>query len=490
MTAGSVAASGRTLALVIGPQPYHSCMHRPADPTVTEAAADASRVGFLAGAIRLDSSGSERLPILMDMVVGLSRADDPEEVLRVFSEGLTRMHGPQGYISISIRGLEPGAYKVTRLITADVPQNIGRADPWSQWSSIPTHYGGFLGSIIKDPCPQVVHNLYLHDDPVIGDAMKQYGSMLAIPLFDNGEPLNWSITFSEDPEGFSLRDLEETLLRSNLGGATVRNTMVTQQLRHTHEALRREVEQIADIQRALLPPVIPDIPGLDIDVSYEMFDQAGGDMYALRPLRPGKDGQAFDPSGPWGILVADVSGHGPAAAVVMAMMQSIIETYPGEPGGPAEVLEHANRYLYAKQIESRFVTAFFAIYDPTTRRFTYTRAGHNPPVWMRPDGEGWDMARLDANGTLPLGIVGDASFDESVITLEPGQTIVLYTDGITEAMSPDGRMFGVEGIEGSLTECTGYPQCVIGHVTTSLQEHQSDMRPKDDQTLVVIRVGE
>ena len=67
---------------------------------------------------------------------------------------------------------------------------------------------------------------------------------------------------------------------------------------------------------------------------------------------------------------------------------------------------------------------------------------------------------------------------------------MLYTDGITEAMSPDGRMFGVEGIEGSLTECTGYPQCVIGHVTTSLQEHEADTRPKDDQTLVVMRVGE
>ncbi len=465
-------------------------MHTPADPTAARAAVESSRDGFPADAIRLDTSGSERLPILMDMVAGLSRADDPKEVLRVFSQGYARMYGPQGYISISTRGLESGAYKVTRLITSDVPRNIGRADPWSQWSSIPTHRGGFLGSIIKDPCPQVVHNLYLRGDPVIGDALKQYGSMLAIPLFDNGEPLNWSITFSKDPEGFSLRDLEETLLHSNLGGATVRNTMITQQLRQTHEELRREVEQIANIQRALLPREIPDIPGLDIDVSYKMFDQAGGDMYALRPLRPGNDGQDFDPSGPWGILVADVSGHGPAAAVVMAMMQSIIETYPGEPGGPAEVLEHANRYLYAKQIESRFVTAFFAIYDPVTRRFTYTRAGHNPPVWMRPGGDDWDMARLDANGSLPLGITGDVSYGETMITLEPGQTIVLYTDGITEAMSPDGRMFGVEGIEASLTECTGYPQCVIGHVTTSLQAHESTVRPKDDQTLVVMRVGE
>ena len=158
-----------------------------------------------------------------------------------------------------------------------------------------------------------------------------------------------------------------------------------------------------------MPAVIPDIPGLDIDVSYQMFDQAGGDMYALRPLRrltPGAVGEAScDREGPWGILVADVSGHGPAAAVLMAMMQSIIETYPHEPAGPAEVLEYANRHLCRKRIESRFVTAFFAIYDPATRRCTYTRAGHNPPVWMRPNGNGWDMARLDAKGGMPLGIM-------------------------------------------------------------------------------------
>ncbi len=218
-------------------------------------------------------------------------------------------------------------------------------------------------------------------------------------------------------------------------------------------------------------------------------------MYALKPLRrvPGSDSE-FDPKGPWGILVADVSGHGPAAAVVMAMLQAIIGTYPVEPTGPAEVLEYCNRHLSAKRIESRFVTAFAAIFDPVTKKLTYARAGHNPPVWMRPRSQSeceteWEMIRLEEVGGVPLGIMDEVSYEETTIELASGQTIVYYTDGITEAKGPGGRMFGVEGIEGALTECTGWPECAIGHITESLKKHQEGVRPTDDQTLVVTRVS-
>jgi len=273
----------------------------------------------------------------------------------------------------------------------------------------------------------------------------------------------------------------------------VKNAIMTRQLRDAHAAIRHEVEQIARIQRTLLPPSVPQIPGLSIGVHYETFDQAGGDMYALRPLRPLTgasiiEDDCCDPCGPWGILIADVSGHGPAAAVVMAMMRAIFDAYPREPEGPAEVLEHANRHLYAKRIENRFVTAFFSIYDPEARKLTYARAGHNPPVWMRPAREGnWDMVRLDDIGGLPLGIAQDTRYEEAAITLDPGQTVVLYTDGVTDAVSAAGRMFGIEGIERSLTECSGEPQCAINHIRETLADHEQSVRPTDDQTLVVMR---
>ena len=290
----------------------------------------------------------------MEMVAGLSRATEPSDVLHEFAKGFQKLYGPQGYVSLSTRGLQGGKYKITRLITEDVPGNIGKADPWKKGSDLPIHTKGFLGRIISRPEPQVYHHLDLADDPVVGDALAQYRSMMAIPLFDNGEPLNWSITLRPEPDAFTLAELEDTILRANLGGATIRNTIVTNELRDANVAIENELEQIAKIQRALLPKKLPDIPGVDLDVSYEMFDQAGGDMYALRPLRvigdPTARPERLDPDGPWGVLIADVSGHGAAAAVVMAMMQSIIETYPHEPQGPAELLEYANYHLSTKRI--------------------------------------------------------------------------------------------------------------------------------------------
>jgi sigma-B regulation protein RsbU (phosphoserine phosphatase) len=442
----------------------------------------------------MDTSANRRIPVLMEMVAALSRATDAKEVLQEFAAGFLKLYGPRGYVSLSTRGLEPGEYKITRLITDDLGDKLAEADPWKKWSTLSVHRGGFLGQIIRTAYPQAISNLNIRNDPVVGDALARYCSVMAIPLFDNGEPLNWAITFKEDPAGYTVEELEESVLRSNLGGTMVKSAIMTKQLREAHQAIRHEVEQIARIQRALLPASLPKIPGLDIGVHYETFDQAGGDMYALRPLRPATSAtligdECCDPSGPWGVLIADVSGHGPAAAVVMAMMQAIFDAYPREPEGPAEVLEHANRHLFAKRIEHQFVTALFAIYDPDTRRLTYARAGHNPPVWMRPaPGGRWDMAHLDRVGGVPLGILEDVAYEETTITLDSGQTILFYTDGITEAMSPEGHMFGTEGIENSLTECTGEPECAINHITSTLKHHEENVRPTDDQTIVVMRV--
>ena len=316
---------------------------------------------------------------------------------------------------------------------------------------------------------------------------------MAIPLFDDGEPLNWAIFLRKDPEGFSVEELEQAILRANLVGTTVKSALIAKELREAHGRIRAEVDRVAAIQRALLPEPLPKIPGLNVVASYQTFDQAGGDHYDFRPLRPCDakgivGGSRYDPRGPWGMLIADASGHGPAAAVVMAMLHAIVEAYPHEPSGPAEVLAHANRHLVAKRIEHSFVTAFFAIYDPVSRRLAYARAGHNPPLVMR--GGGQKMVRLDDVGGLPLGITDDVVYEEVDVQLEPGETLVLYTDGITEARSPDGRFFGIKGIEASLGECSGEPTCVIQHVSEALRTHQAGARPTDDQTIVAVQVEE
>jgi serine phosphatase RsbU (regulator of sigma subunit) len=256
-------------------------------------------------------------------------------------------------------------------------------------------------------------------------------------------------------------------------------------LRNANERIRLEMNRIAQIQRALLPGSLPVIPGTDIAVSYETFDEAGGDLYDLYPLSQAHGGSPDDQR--WAVLIGDVSGHGPSAAVMMAMLHTILRTYPGVPDEPAQLLHYANHHLYQRQIEHSFVTAFLGIYDPTTHELVYARAGHNPPLVKGP-GTHSDLRVLDENGGVPLGVLDEADYGHAVTRLEPSETLVLYTDGITEARGPGNRMFGVEGIESSLVDCSGEPSCVIEKVNFDLKLFQWGVRPQDDQTLLALQV--
>jgi len=436
----------------------------------------------------VDTSGNPRIPILMEMVGAISRAKDPQEVLREFSNGLSRLQAIEGYVSLSTRDLPPGHYRITRLIRDVAPERIADVDPWHDRDAIPVHKGGFFGEIIRQAYPEIIHHLNVRDDPVVGDRLAEFGSMMAVPLFDNGEPLNWSIALRRDPEAFTVEELEDVILRNNLVGSTIRNVLARQEIARTHETIRQEVQRIADIQRSLLPERMPDISGVKMAASYETFDQAGGDYYDFIPLRrTGNDRADGHPDEPWALFVADASGHGPAAAVVMAMLHAILHAYPNINAGPGSVMQYANQHLCEKRIESSFVTAFLGIYDPKTRRMTYARAGHNPPLVKAP-GSGNPVQRIDHPGGIPLGVLDDFTYEESCIDLNPGESLVLFTDGISEASSPDGEMFGVEGLVDALTACTGDPDCVVDSVMNALREYEGGIRPSDDQTLVVMQV--
>lgn len=450
--------------------------------------AEATNGSMLPNFVRIDTSDNPRIPILMEMVGDLSRAEDAKEVLRVFGDGVQKLTGPRGYVSISVRGLKPGEYKITRILT-EPGQRIEDADPWRNWASLPIHWGGFFGEIIRNAYPELLHHLDLRDDPVVGDALEKYHSMMAIPLFEAGEPLNWAILLREDPEGFSQADLEESILRTNLGGATVRNVMIAQKLRAASERIRAEIRQIAKIQQAMLPQRLPSVPGLKFAANYQTFDTAGGDMYDFKVVREHVEGVTKEPEELLAMVIADASGHGPAAAVVSAMLSAILHAYTPKENGPAAVLKHANEQLCAKGMEGVFVTAFLALYHPPTRTLTYASAGHNPPL-IKNAGSGGPTQRLSDAGGLPLGIADDALYENGTIVLKPGQTLVLYTDGIVEAMNPQRQMFGVEGLERALITCTGEPDCVVNSVTTALREHEASIRPNDDQTLVVMKVVE
>ncbi|MFO0827182.1 MAG: PP2C family protein-serine/threonine phosphatase [Phycisphaerales bacterium] len=439
---------------------------------------------FLDAQCRLiDLSSRERLPALIEMMRTVSQAKSPAEVQSGFGRGMRRMRGIDGYLSTSVRGLEPGTYKITRNLLDDLTGEMVQQNPWRDWPNLPLARGGVLGEVMARGEPTILHHLRISNDSVLGDAIAGFGSMMAVPLWDDGAILNWGFFFARHPEWFDPETLEEFLVSSNLVGGTVRNVLANQRLHDAHAEKAKEIERIARIQRALLPTPLPTIDGAEIGAHYATFDEAGGDLYAVRPVR--MRGASHTQ---WMLLIADASGHGPSAAVVSAMVDAIVSTVPEPIDGPGRVLDALNDYLFAKRIESSFVTAFLGVFDPATRRLHYARAGHNPPLVRSGDGER-RVRLLEDVGDIPLGIAPGLRYEEATTTLAPGETLVLYTDGITEAREPSGEMFGIERIEESLRVCTGAPTCAVQHITTHLLEFEAGVRPGDDQTLLVLQVN-
>lgn len=306
---------------------------------------------------------------------------------------------------------------------------------------------------------------------------------MAIPLFDNGEPMNWAILLGKEPMQFTVDDLEETILRANLIGGLTKNMVISQELKIANDRINREVEQIASIQRSLLPDPLPQIEGVEVAASYVTSEKAGGDYFDFFAYDTDEDGNP-ESTGRWGILIADASGHGPSAAVVMAMLHAILHAFPDRHLGPAAILEHANKQLSLKRIEGSFVTAFFGIYDPKDKTLTYARAGHNPPLVKNGNG----VRELCDVGGIPLGVDHDWKLEERIEKLHSEDMLLFYTDGVTEAMNKEGKMFGLDGVELALEICAGSTQCSVDTIDACVEKHQAGTTIKDDQTLVAMRI--
>lgn len=419
-----------------------------------------------------------RTATLIQFLKELSLATDPAQVMSSFARHYWSLRPVDYMISLSTKGLPEGQYRVTRQI--DVARVLaGKAavvqnQPWKRRDQIPVHSGGFLGEMIREGRPVLLDDFSVPDDPVLGDAIAHVHSALFLPLYDEGEPRYWNIPFRARPKAYTQQDFENSMIVANLTGGNNTRLLLMEEIRNLNRTLERQFEEVAEVQRSLLPRKIPEIPGLEIATSYLTSDQAGGDYYDFIHL----------PNGRWAFVIADVSGHGAAAATVMAMLHGIIHAYSG-PLEPDAVVRYANTRLLRAGIEGTFVTALMGVYDPPARTFTYARSGHNPPILK--DGRSGAVSFLDGAGGLPLGVLEPYEISSETLTLRPNDTIVLYTDGITEAMNAARDMFGPERLDIALTACSGAPDCVVDSVHSALFKHTGSMSRKDDQTLVAIR---
>nr|AAU83653.1 conserved hypothetical protein [uncultured archaeon GZfos32E7] len=197
------------------------------------------------------------------------------------------------------------------------------------------------------------------------------------------------------------------------------------------ERKRYELKMAHDIQQSFLPDAIPDLPGFELAAQNIPAKEVGGDFYDFIPISEGKIG----------LTIADVSGKGVPAALFMALSRTIVRAKATGSSGVREVIRDANSLITADAKSGMFVTLFYAVLDLSERTLTYVRAGHNPPVIFKAKTR--TLMRLDAKG-IALGAIADIELEERKIILDGGDTVVFYTDGVTEAINKSMEQFGEE----------------------------------------------
>lgn len=438
--------------------------------------------------VSANTENGSRLTKLLQLLPELSRSDELATIQRKYGETMREFVPIDGLVTVSIRGLDPGDYKVTRLFKdmRNMPEDV---NPWRDWAKIPTHQGGFIGQTIRAPLPRQTRPFFLKDDPVLQSEVAEFGTCLAIPLFDGGEALNWNFFLRRSDRGFGDQEIELLLLLNNIFGHVTKSLVTAREIDRLNQHVSNQIRQIGDLQRSLLPAALPVIDGVEFNVFYQPCEQAGGDYYDFAHMGDDSRSSPQDGDGRWAMMIADVAGHGPSAAVVMAMMQSIIDAYTPPTGHitPGGLLSFLNDQLTRKQMAQSFVTAFCGVYDPREQSLVHACAGHFPPRVKKP-GHDAPVVALDSASGIPLGIESGIEYEESFAQLTPGDTLVLYTDGIVESRNPEREMFGLDRLDDAMVRCSGQPACIVPSIVDSLRSHESGLPPADDQTIVVMKL--
>ena len=414
-----------------------------------------------------------RLDRVVEAMRAVSSQTDPQAMVREYARRIeTIMPSIDRMVAVSRRELSHPKYCITR-------SNLWKEEinPWKERDRLPTFDRGLLGDLIYADKPAIIDDLKIaHDDPG-REYFAGQRSLLAAPLYDQGVAMNMVVIMRPEPAAFNREFFPDWVLMSNLFGRATHNLVLSDQLKAAYEIVDSELRAVEEMQRSLLPKQLPKIESLDLAAHDQTSARAGGDYYDFFPL----------PDGSYGILIADVSGHGTPAAVMMAITHSIAHQFPGPPQPPGRVLEFVNRKLVELYTGDNptFVTAFYGIYNPQRRTLWYASAGHNPPRVKRcSDGSTFG---LDGTAGLPMGIEAGERYEEARVELVAGDQIIFYTDGITEAMNLQGEQYGSERLDEAICGCMVGADALIRAILADIDRFTAGAPATDDRTLLVAK---
>jgi sigma-B regulation protein RsbU (phosphoserine phosphatase) len=312
------------------------------------------------------------------------------------------------------------------------------------------------------------------DLPLNLNAMPPLHSIVSVPVTVDGQPHAAVGVVNRRGGDFSAGTVKLLEALSEQAGGIVETSLRHEQAL-VRERLEREMELAAGMQAGLMAHALPRMPGIDLVGRYRPAAEVGGDFYDAR-IR--KDGQLS-------FAVADVSGKGLPAAMLMGISRMVLRAAGLLTRRAARVVDQSNIYLYEDLTGvGNFVTAFAGLYHPRTRTLAYANAGHSPVVYRPRRGP----ARLLEATCLPLGVVPDLSPKDDTVPLETGDLLVVATDGFTEATDSDGRLFGYDRFLHLVDELAALPAARLAdELFAAIDAFNTGHPQDDDETVMVIK---
>jgi len=338
-----------------------------------------------------------------------------------------------------------------------------------------------IGQTFLTNSPVVVNDSDFMDKQATAEIIHREGikAFAHAPITIEGEPIGVLSAFSKQVKGIFTDEFVElfTSLAGQVGVAW-RNNQQTERLIEAHEQ-QKEMEIAKTIQLGLLPSTVPQLPGIVLAGICVPAKEVGGDYYDYLV----RDDGSLD------LVIADVSGHNIGSALLMAETRTFIRAQSVSLASTDMVLEALNEFFYEDLGQAElFITMVFLKYQPQTRLLEYSSAGHNPPIVYR--AASGEIERLDAEGLI-LGVIHEIRFERKRLELQPGDLLLLYTDGITEAENSHGDFFGDERLCAIIPELVDLePQQIIDQLLEQVRLFTGVHNFRDDISLVVMKVEE
>lgn len=367
-------------------------------------------------------------------------------------------------------------------------QNVRKAleKATRQFTPLPSGHGGGLQAPLTKASAAALDHQISH---TLGTDVQLFGTTILTKTVERGR----LYVFSYDPN-YEWTETRQKLVRlvADQTAVAIANDELTVELRKK-ERLDRELEIGAEIQLQLLPRQCPRVRGLELAARCQTANRVGGDYYDFIPansdqLRSKRTG--FEDCDRWSISIGDVMGKGVPAGLIMTMLRGMLRAEVLNGHSPSRILQNLNHVMYADlENSNRFVTLFYSEFDSRTGKLSYSNAAHNPPLLWRAATQ--TIQRLDTLGML-IGLDIDTHYEDGEVQLYPGDRLIYYTDGFTDAAGRGGDRFDEERLmltfQWACQHCET-PQDILEYLFNQVKEFIGDNRhAEDDMTLIVMQV--